>query len=163
MPPMVTTESESVELDEWVIGRRSIEFNLKYQVLRPTRVPSVQTETTKRMGYTNATEVRSSYFDLAEGNTVDEVRTVVSRASEKGIRMKMPIARTTGASVIGSRGVVGGGTGSIPVLIQDGVGDFPSLFTLREYNGLDLEWWTNSSQITSSMLSLFPDEISTPL
>ena len=55
------------------------------------------------MGYVNATEVRSSYFDLAERNTVDGVRTHVSRASEKGIRMKMPIANTTGASVMDSR------------------------------------------------------------
>jgi hypothetical protein len=28
MPPMVTTESQSVEVDEWVIGGESIEFNL---------------------------------------------------------------------------------------------------------------------------------------
>ena len=79
----------------------------------------------------NATEVRPSDFDSAEGNTVDGVRTHVSRASEKGIRMKMPIAKTTAASVIGFRGVVGGWTGSIPLLIPDGVGDFPLLFTLR--------------------------------
>ena len=79
----------------------------------------------------NATEVRPSDFDSAEGNTVDGVRTHVSRASEKGIRMKMPITKTTAASIIGSRGVVGGWTGSILVLILDGVGDFPSLFALR--------------------------------
>ena len=35
------------------------------------------------MGYVNATEVRPSDFDFGEGNTVDGVRTHVSRASEK--------------------------------------------------------------------------------
>ena len=75
-----------MEVDEWVIGGGSIELNLNTP-----------------MGYVNATEVRSSYFDLAERNTVDGVRTHVSRASEKGIRMKMPIANTTGASVMDSR------------------------------------------------------------
>jgi hypothetical protein len=62
-----------------------------------------------------------------------------SRACEE-IRMKMPFARTTAGSILGSRGVVGRWTGSVPVLKLDGVGDFPSLFALREYNGLDLEW-----------------------
>ena len=76
--------------------------------------------------------------------------------------MKMPIAKTTAASAIGSRSVVRGWTGSnryrgsYTYIIPDGVGDFPSL---QEYNSLDLEWWTNSSQITLSMLSLFPDII----
>jgi len=61
----------------------------------------------KRNGYTNATEARSSDYDLAEGNTVDGVQTHVSRACEKGIRMRMPFARTRVASVIGFRGAVG--------------------------------------------------------
>jgi len=43
------------------------------------------------------------------------------------------------------------------VLKLNGVGDFPSLFALREYNSLDLEWRTNNSQVTTSMCSLLPD------
>lgn len=60
--------------------------------------------------------------------------------------MGMSFAKTTAALILGSRGVVGtagrcaGLGGSVPVLILDGVGDFPSRSTLREYNGLDLEW-----------------------
>jgi hypothetical protein len=46
----------------------------------PTHVPSLQMKTTKRM----ATEVRSSDFDLAKGNTVNGVKTHISRACEKG-------------------------------------------------------------------------------
>jgi hypothetical protein len=68
---------------------------------------SLQMETTKRKGYANATEARLNDYDLAEGNTVDGVRSHVSRACEKGIRMRMPFVRTTAASVLGSRGVVG--------------------------------------------------------
>ena len=43
------------------------------------------------------------------------------------------------------------------MLKLNGVGDFPSLFALREYNSLDLEWRTNNSQVTTSMCSLLPD------
>jgi hypothetical protein len=64
-------------------------------------------KTMKRMGNVNATEVRSSDFNLEKGNTVNGVDTHVSRACEKGTRMKMPIAETTAASIFGSRGVVG--------------------------------------------------------
>ena len=45
-------------------------------------MPSLQMEMSKRMGYVNATEVRSSDFDLAKGNTVDGVRTHVSSVRE---------------------------------------------------------------------------------
>jgi len=52
----------------------------------------------------NVKEARSSDYDPAEGNGV---RTYVSRVCEKGIRMRMPSARTTAASALGSRGAVG--------------------------------------------------------
>jgi len=52
-------------------------------------------------------EARSGDYGLVEGNTVDGVRTHVSRGCEKGIKMKMPSARTTAASVPGSCGAVG--------------------------------------------------------
>ena len=51
-------------------------------------------------------EARSGDYDLVEEN-MDGVWTHVSRACEKGIRMKMPSTRTTTASVLGSRGAVG--------------------------------------------------------
>ena len=38
---------------------------------------------------------------------VDGVETYVSRVCEKGIRIKMAFARTTAASILGSRGIVG--------------------------------------------------------
>ena len=60
-------------------------------------------EKRKRRGYANATEARPNDYDLAEGNTRDGVQKHVSRACEKGIRMRMPSARMT----TGSRGVVG--------------------------------------------------------
>jgi hypothetical protein len=64
-------------------------------------------ETTDEEGMTECERGEVRRFDLVEGNTVDGVRTHVSRACEKGIRMKMPSARTTTASVLGSRGAVG--------------------------------------------------------
>ena len=58
------------------------------------------------------TEYESGDYDLAEENMVDGVRTHASRACEKGIKMRMPSARTTTASVLGSCGAVGtAGTG----------------------------------------------------
>jgi hypothetical protein len=72
---------------------------------------------------------------------VDGFRAHVSRTCESRKRMKIPFARTTDASVLDSRDVVGtasrSGLGSSVVLILDGV---ESIFALREYNGLDLEW-----------------------
>jgi hypothetical protein len=54
--------------------------------------------------------------------------------------MKMPIAKNMAVSVLGYHGVVGTagrgtGLGGSVVLILNGVGDFPSLFALRQYNG----------------------------
>jgi hypothetical protein len=93
------------------------------------------------MGCENATEVRSNDFDLAEGNTVDGFRGHVSRMCENRKRMKIPFARTTDASVLDSREVVGtagrSGLGGSVVLMLDGVGSF---FVLQEYNSLELEW-----------------------
>ena len=51
-------------------------------------------------------EARSGGDDLVEEN-MDGVWTHISRACEKGIRMKMPSTRMTTASVLVSRGVVG--------------------------------------------------------
>ena len=63
----------------------------------------------KRKEYVNAIEARSSDYDLAEENAVQKH---VFRACEKGIKMKMPFARTTVASFLGFCGAVGtAGTG----------------------------------------------------
>ena len=51
-------------------------------------------------------EARWSDYDLVEAN-MDGVQTRISRMCEKGIRMRMPFARTRVASVIGFRGAVG--------------------------------------------------------
>jgi len=57
-------------------------------------------EMMKRNGYANATEARSSDYDLTEGNTVDGGLSSV-------LGMRMPFARTRVASVLGFRGAVG--------------------------------------------------------
>ena len=62
----------------------------------------------------------------------------------------------TAPSILGSRGIVGtAGRGlcwevryRCSALKLDGVGDFASLFALREYKGLDLEW---RSKVTTSI------------
>jgi len=50
---------------------------------------------------------RSQAIDLVEENMLDGVRNRVSREYEKVIRMRMPSARTTTASILGFRGGAG--------------------------------------------------------
>jgi hypothetical protein len=133
MQGLVMTESESVEVDEWLISSGCIELN-----------PNTPCSSSDSCDLVAGGEDGICECDRGEVNAISILRRgkrwigsgPTSRACEKGIRMKIPFAKPTAASFLGSRSVVGG---SVLVLILDGVGNFPSLFALPEYNGLDVD------------------------
>ena len=152
MPRMQGWLRQNLRLSRWTNASSAgdaLSLTQTHYVLRPTRVPSLEMETTKRMAFVNA-RGEAKRFRFCGGGYNGWGPDARLSSVREGIRRKTPIAKTTAASVLGSRGVVGtagraGLGGSVPVLILDG------------WVTLYLEWWTNSSRVTTSISSLFSE------
>ena len=147
---VVTTESETVEVDECLIGGRCIELNPNTLRPSPDACALLGDGDNKEDGICECERGEAKRFRFCGGGYNGWGPDARLSSVREGIRRKMPIAKTTAASVLGSRGVVGtasraGLGGSVPVLILDG------------WVTLYLEWWTNNSRVTTSISSLFSE------